>query len=157
MPLRPETPAARLSSFLARYAPDIARRTRAILAGMRKRVPGAVELVYDNYNALVIGFGPTERTGDAPFSIAVYPQWVTLFFLKGARLPDPEGILKGAGSTVRHVVLSGPEDLGRPPIKALMAEAMRRTDPPFDPRAKRRLVVKSVSPKQRPRRPNARP
>jgi hypothetical protein len=41
------------------------------LAKMRARLPGAVELVYDNYNALAIGFGPTERTSEAVFSIEV--------------------------------------------------------------------------------------
>lgn len=151
------SPTAQLATFIARYTPAIARRARAVLAAMRRRLPGATELVYDNYNALVIGFGPTDRTGDAPFSIALYPNWVTLFFLKGARLPDPERVLQGAGSTVRHVVLDGPQDLDRPAIKALMAEAVRRSDPPFDPKGKRRLVIKSVSARQRPRRPAARP
>ena len=61
--------------------PEIGALAKAILGKMRKRLPRAVELVYDNYNALVIGFGPTERASDAIFSIAVYPRWVSLFFL----------------------------------------------------------------------------
>jgi hypothetical protein len=35
---------------------------------------GAIELVYDNYNALVIGYGPTERASDALIFLAVYPR-----------------------------------------------------------------------------------
>ncbi len=147
------TPAAQLAGFLARYTPDIARRTRAILSAMRKRLPGATELVYDNYNALVIGFGPDTRTSDALFSIAVYPRWVTLFFLKGATLPDPDQVLKGSGTTVRHVVLDGPETLGLPAVHALMAEALRRARPSINPAGRRALIIKSVSPRQRPRRP----
>ena len=46
-------------------------------------------------NALAIGFGPTERASEAIFSIAVFPRWVSLFFLQGAGLPDPDGILQG--------------------------------------------------------------
>ena len=33
----------------------------------------ALELVYDNYNALAIGYAPTERTSEAIFSIALFP------------------------------------------------------------------------------------
>ena len=64
------------AGLLARYAPEIAERTEAVLARLRERLPGAVELVYDNYNALVIGFGPSERASDATLSVAVYPRWV---------------------------------------------------------------------------------
>ncbi len=149
----PARPAAQLGGFLARYTPDIARRTRAILTAMRKRLPGATEMVYDNYNALVIGFGPSARTSDAPFSIAVYPRWVTLFFLKGATLPDPGRILKGSGTTVRHMVLDGPHTLDLPAVRGLMRDALRRARPTIDPAAKRVLVIKSVSARQRPRRP----
>ena len=89
-----------LEDFIARYAPEIAELAHAVLARMRKRLPGALQLVYDNYsyNALAIGFGPTERASEAIFSIALYPRWVSLFFLRGASLPDPEKPLKGSGS-----------------------------------------------------------
>ena len=154
MATRKATPARQLAGFLARYTPDIARRTRAILTAMRKRLPGATELVYDNYNALVIGLGPSARTSDALFSIAVYPRWVTLFFLKGATLPDPARILKGSGTRVRHVVLDSPNTLDLPAVRALMAEALRRARPTIDPAGRRTLIIKSVSPRQRPRRPS---
>ena len=88
----------RLDRFLAKYSPDIAALARAALAKMRARLPGAVEMVYDNYNALVIGFGPNERASDAIFSIVLYPRWVSLFFLQGAGLPDPRRLLKGSGT-----------------------------------------------------------
>ena len=120
---------------------------------LRTRLPGATEMVYDNYNALVIGFGPTDRAGDALFSIVAYPKWVTLFFLRGASLPDPDRVLKGAGSVVRHLVVRGPADLERPAVRKLMNEAIRRADPAIDPQAKRRLIIKSISTRQRPRRP----
>ena len=138
---------------MARYEPGIAALAKAALAKLRARLPAACELVYDNYNALVIGFGPSERASDAIFSIALYPRWVTLFFLKGATLPDPAKILKGSGKIVRHLVLADASDLDKPVVRTLMAEALKRADPPFDPKAESRLVIKSISPKQRPRRP----
>lgn len=146
-------PKIQLAGFLAKYTPAIARQTRAMLTAMRKHLPGATEMVYDNYNALVIGFGPTDRAGDALFSIVAYPRWVTLFFLTGASLRDPDRVLKGAGSVVRHLVLTSPADLDRPAVRKLMDEVIRRAAPAIDPNAKRRLIIKSISARQRPRRP----
>src|SRR5688572_16973057 len=64
------TPDEQVEDFIAKFTPPVASLTRAVLAKMRARLPGAVELVYDNYNALVIGFSPTERASEAVFSIA---------------------------------------------------------------------------------------
>ena len=147
------TPAAQLKSFLAKYSPEVAAVARDALAAMRRLVPGATELVYDNYNALAIGFGATDRSSDAVFSIAVYPRWVSLFFLRcGTTLPDPTKVLRGTGSRVRHIVLTSAADLDRPDVRALMAHALAEADPPIETGAKRRLMIKSVSSRQRPRR-----
>src|ERR1039458_3337653 len=53
-----DSPEIQLDAFLDKYTPAIATLARACLAKMRARLPGAVQLVYDNYNALAIGFGP---------------------------------------------------------------------------------------------------
>jgi hypothetical protein len=45
----------RLDSFLAKYDREVAAFARRALAKMRKLVPGAVEMVDDNHNWLVIG------------------------------------------------------------------------------------------------------
>lgn len=148
------SPAQQLRAFIAKYTPEIGAAVRSALATMRKRLPGAVELVYDNYNALAIGFGPTERASDAIFSIAVYPRWVSLFFLQGAALSDPQKLLRGSGRRVRHVVLEE-GTLEKPAVRELMAQALRKARKPLDGKAPRRLVIKSVSAKQRPRRHGA--
>src|SRR5215469_12232585 len=93
-----------LSAFLAKYDPAIEKTGRAVLAAIRKLLPGAIELVYDNYNALGIGFAPTERASDVVLSVVLYPRWVSLFFFGGA-LADPDRRLKGSGNRVRHIVL----------------------------------------------------
>jgi hypothetical protein len=149
-------PEAQLAAFLAKYTPEISALAKAALAKMRERLPGAVQLVYDNYNALAIGFGPSERASEAIFSIAVYPRWVSLFFLRGKDLPDPRRLLKGSGKAVRHVVLKSAESLDDPAIQELMAHALRQAGAPLDAGSPNRLVIKSVSPKQRPRRPQER-
>ena len=101
-----KSPEEQLASFLAKFTPEIESLAHAILLKMRARYPSALELVYDNYNALAIGFGPSERVSETTFSIAVYPKWVSLFFLQANRgLPDPENLLKGSGNVVRHIRL----------------------------------------------------
>jgi hypothetical protein len=130
----------------------VATNARAILAAMRRHFPGAVQLVYDNYNALAIGFGASERLADTVFSIALYPRWVSLFFLNGVELDDPEKLLKGSGNRVRHIVLENAAELNRPGIKALMAQALERAEVRFS-RAGGRVVIRSISGRQRPRRP----
>ena len=120
---------------------------------MRRLLPGAVQMVYDNYNALVIGFGPTERPSQAVFSVVLYPRWVTLFFLEGAFLPDPDRLLKGNGKQVRRIILENAAMLDRPAVRTLMKHAIREAEVPFSRTTPGRLIIKSVSAKQRPRRP----
>jgi hypothetical protein len=148
------TPEEQLAGFIAKYEPQIEARVWPILEAMRARLPGAIELVYDNYQFLAIGYGPGERASEAIFSIAVAPTRVSLCFLQnGASLPDPEGLLRGAGNQVRNVVLDDAATLDRPAVKALMTEALRTAKVPLDPATPYRLIIKSVSAKQRPRRP----
>src|SRR5437762_11157315 len=113
------SPEDQLAAFIARFTPEVADLAHAALEKMRARLPGAVELVYDNYNALAIGFGPTERASDAIFSIALFPRWVSLFFLQGANLPDPNGLLKGSGKKAKHIVLKNATMLDQPAVQAL--------------------------------------
>src|SRR4051812_44242525 len=86
---------ASLDTFIAKYTPELGAVIRSCLARMRARLPGAIEFVYDNTYALVIGYGPTERPSEALFSIAAYPRHVSLCFLWGATLQDPDGLLAG--------------------------------------------------------------
>jgi hypothetical protein len=146
---------ARLDGFLEKFDPEVAAQARTHLAKMRFRLPAATIMVYDNYNALAIGFAPGHRASEAVLSLAVFPRWVTLCFLFGADLPDPDGRLKGSGSRVRHIRLVPEGVLDDPYVVTLISEAAARATPPFDPAAEQRLVIKSVSAKQRPRRPAA--
>jgi len=151
--MKVESAQKQLDRFVDAYTPEVADIARKTLAKLRERLPHAIELVYDNYNALACGFGPNERASDVIFSIALYPKYVTLFFLQGAKLPDPDGLLQGAGSTVRHIRLEDEKTLDRADVKAMMATAMKMAKVPFDKKTEYKLIIKSVSARQRPRRP----
>jgi hypothetical protein len=144
-----------LDEMLSKFSPEVAAMAKFALKKMRARLPGAIELVYDNYNALAIGFSPSERASDAIFSIALYPRWVNLFFLlSGTRLRDPAGLLKGDGNRVRHIVLENTAVLDDPATLDLMAQALEMAPKQIDSAQPRRMIIKSVAPKQRPRRPD---
>ena len=134
--------AAELDKIIARRSPEMAKLTKAVLTKLRPRFPGAVEMVYDKKNALVIGFCPDERASNAINSIAVYTKWINLYFFEGDSLPDPEGLLQGTGTMVRNIRINSADDLDRPAVKALMAAALECADPPLDKKARRRILLK---------------
>jgi len=146
------TPEKQLAGFVAKFSPEMAARIRAVRRKIRQRLPTAVELVYDNYNFFVIGYGPNERPSEAIFSIAAQAKGVALCFLQGAKLPDPKKILRGSGNVVRNIRLESAATLDRPEVRELVKVALERAKSPIPKDGEHRLIIKSVSKKQRPRR-----
>jgi|SRR5579884_2052255 len=145
-------PAAQLERFVDKYDPAIASLIRDALAKMRALLPHCVEFVYDNYYALVIGFGPTEKPSEALFSIAAYPNHVSLCFLHGAALHDPHGLLKGNGNRVRHIRVEGAQTFDDPSVQQLIAQSLAMSGEPFDSRP-RRTLIRAIAVNPRLRRP----
>lgn len=151
--MKPPTPEKQLAGFIAKFTPEVAATIRTARKKMREWIPQALELVYDNYNFFVIGYGPSEKPSEAIFSLAAQAKGVSLCFLQGARLPDPKGLLRGSGNVVRNIRLESAATLDRADVRALMKTALVRAKAPIDPKGAHRLVIRSVSAKQRPRRP----
>jgi hypothetical protein len=148
------TPKAQLAGFLAKFTPEIAARAKAAIAKMRARFPTANQMVYDNYNFLVVGFAPTDKPSEAIFSIALHARGVGLCFLQaGSKLTDPQKLLKGNGKQVRSIRLESADALDRPAVKSLMSQAVELAAVPFPKTGRGKLIIGSVSAKQRPRRP----
>jgi len=146
-------PQAELDTFIDKYSPAVAADARSALAFLKARLPTAFRLVYDNYNALVVGFGTSDKVGGIILSIALYPRYVTLFFLRGTELPDPLGLLQGDGVTVRSVRLSPISRLETKEVGALIDAAVANAS--RLPAGESSLIIKSISAKQRPRRPTS--
>ncbi len=147
-----ESPARQLAGFIDKYDAPVARLARAARRAVRKRFPTAVELVYDNYQFLAIGFSATERASDSIVSLAVSPRGVALSFYYGASLPDPQKILLGSGNQNRFVRLSSVTTLASPPVKALIQAAVDQAHTPLPASGRGYMLIKSISAKQRPRR-----
>jgi len=145
----------RIAGFVDKYTPAIAAQLRDARQRLRAHFPRGVEMVFDNYNALVFGIGATDQSRDSFISIAGYPKWVTLFFLNGADLHDPEGLLEGDGKQVRGIRLKTPADMDTPAVAALVAQAIAPHREALAAAPLLATVVKMEVEKQRPRRPAA--
>jgi hypothetical protein len=145
-------PNRQMASFIAKFEPDMAKRIRACRAVMRRRLPTANEIVYDNYNFFVIGYGPNERPSHCIVSLVSDKHGVSLAFLYGRGLPDPEKRLLGNGAQVRSVRLPSPATLKEPAVDALLQAAIDRAKAPFAATGRGRTIIRSISSKQRPRR-----
>ena len=142
---------AQLRSFIEKFGPQDQRLIRAVRSALRRRLPTANELVYDNYNFFVIGYSPTERPSDSILSIAARANGVGLCFINGAKLPDPKGILLGAGKQTRFIRLESAARLSHPDIEALIKSAIVAAPRPFPRQGRGKLIVRSIAAKQRPR------
>lgn len=145
-------PEKQLKSFIAKFEPRNQRLIRDVRKALRKRFPTAYELAYDNYNFFVIGYGPTERPSDCIVSMAAGANGVGLCFIRGARLPDPNKILLGSGNQTRFLRIESVEVLARPEVEALIAAAVALAKTPMRTSGLGKLIIRSVSAKQRPRR-----
>ena len=87
--------------------------------------PKANELIYDNYNALAIGWSPTEKMGHIFCSVAAYRSGKNLHFgfYWGSQIKDPKKLLLGNGNQYRYLLITKKEDLPKTYVKQLLREA----------------------------------
>jgi hypothetical protein len=141
-----------LAECIDKFTPEMAEAIRAVRAALRKRLPAANELVYDNYNFFVIGYSPTLRPSDCFTQLVADAHGVRLAFYYGSTLPDPAEILLGSGSQNRFVRLANVRDLRKPEVEVLIRAAIAQGKAPLSATGRGTLVIRSVSRKQRPRR-----
>jgi hypothetical protein len=141
-----------LAGFIERFESKNAALIRSVRKALRKRMPTANELVYDNYNFFVIGYCSTERPSDCIVSIAAAANGVGLSFYYGASIPDPHGLLLGEGKQNRFLRLDSAAVLAQPAVEALIAAAIAHGKNPLPSNGKGKSIIRSISKKQRPRR-----
>jgi hypothetical protein len=144
-----------LGSFIAKFEPKHQTLIRAVRKALRKRFPTANELAYDNYNFFVIGYGATERPSDCIVSMAAGANGVGLCFIRGASLPDPKRILLGSGNQTRFIRIDSVGVLRRAEVEALVATAVAQAKSPLPAGGRGKLIIRSISGKQRLRRRSA--
>jgi hypothetical protein len=141
-----------LAGFIEKFDPKNAALIRSMRKALRKRLPTANELVYDNYNFFVIGYCSSERPSDCIVSIAAGANGVGLSFYYGATLPDPRKLLLGSGSQNRFIRIESMATLTRLEVEELIAAAIAQAKRALPGSGRGKLIIRSISKKQRQRR-----
>jgi len=149
--VKKDDPVAQLDELLREYTDEIRALVYTVLTKLDARLGGATRMVYANWNATVIGYSADGKSRHSMCSVAAYPRWVNLCFFVGPDLPDPHGLLKGEGSTVRTVRIAKSSDFDSR-VTALVDAAIDMWPWPFDRRQPTTTTIASITEKHRPRR-----
>jgi hypothetical protein len=137
-------PPAELRTFLAAYDPAVSRLFFAVRAMILDAAPGAMELIYDAYNAVATAYTFTDRLKEAFCHVAAYSGYVNLGFNRGAALADPQRLLVGTGTNIRHIRISALKDLESAAVKCLVRAAARQGRALSSEKPEGRSIVKPV-------------
>ena len=147
-----------LMKFLAGFQKDRAE----LIVWLREFVwglhPETNELIYDNYNALAIGWSPTEKLGQTFCSMAIMRSNgnVHFGFYWGNEISDPKKILLGKGNQYRYIQVTDKNSFPKTYIKSLVKEAyinsLKKIKDEKDVR-NGLTIVKSISDKKREKLP----
>lgn len=141
-----------LAKFLQPFPENVKETAWWLRTFLWHLFPSCNELIYDNYNAVAVGFGPTEKVGDVFCSFAVYSKHVNFGFNRGSEISDPDKILKGSGSLYRHVTVMDKNDFPKAYMKKLLKEAFANAMARLKQDAvltKGKTITKSISPNKR--------
>ena len=106
---------------LSRYEPGTRSRAEAVIRMLHERLPGAKE--QPDSTANVIGFGYGDGYKGLICTLILSKKGVKLGFSGGAGLPDPEGLLAGAGKVHRYVEIGSVAEADTPALRELVDAA----------------------------------
>lgn len=111
-------------------APDnVAALSRSARALIFDVLPTTVEVVWPRQRTAGYGTGPKKMTEHFCW-LAPQRKHLVFGFYYGAELPDPEGVLDGTGTLMRHVKVRSEEDLRNPAVRQLVEVATTHRVPP---------------------------
>jgi hypothetical protein len=123
-----------VTEFLASYPPDVRDVALELRAQVLETIPGTREML--DRPARIVGYGFGTGYRDLICTIIPSKTGVKLGIAGGADLPDPNGLLHGAGKRHRYVAFGAPADVKTPGLKRLLeaAIAARKVDAGPGPR-----------------------
>ena len=132
-----------LRALVARFAPTQARLVDAMRRWVRKRLPTALEVVYEYRSWFVISYSPSDRGYEGVLAIRGDADGVKLYFNQGKGLPDPEKLLRGSAQA-RWIAVESASTLARPAVASLADEAIARNPVPFASAGRGPVVIRSA-------------
>jgi hypothetical protein len=120
--MKRKQPELTTEQFLAGYPPPIRKISNVLMELVRDTVSGVNERVYFGWR--LIGY---RHYG---YFCCVCPQGgrVRLGFERGIELPDPYGILEGAGTQMRWITVVNKAAIPREQLRAMIELAARRDE-----------------------------
>lgn len=137
-----------LQAALRRFEPavqDLASAARAVVLDV---VGPCFESIFPIKKLVSLLYSTTEkRMKDNICLLVIYRDHVNLMFPRGVDLEDPHQLLEGSGKAMRHVKMRAVEDLERPGVRQLIAQAKKRQGlgKPAEPLKKTVTSLKSRS------------
>lgn len=143
-----------LVKFLAPFGEEVPELVLWLREFVWDLYPQANELIYDNYNALAIGWSPTEKPSHTFCSVSVFRTNMSVHFgfYWGSELTDTEKRLLGKGNQYRYLLVGSKKEFPKTYIKKLLREAHANSMLKVkDTKQLRqgRTIVKSISPVKR--------
>lgn len=143
---------SKLLEFISPYAEPVQRIMLESRLKLWDMLAPVNEIFWDATQTVCSGFTYTEKTSDCFVNLAIYANHVTLIFLWGVKLNDPEGRLRGEGSRVRNYRLVDASTLDDPYIVDLIQQASDTAKRPAKPMEPITIVKVMNGPKKRPTR-----
>lgn len=143
---------AHVRGLIATFAPAYERLIGALRRALRKRLPTALEVVYEYRDCFVISYSPSERGYEGVLSLRASADGVRLYLNQGKGLPDPEKLLRGSGNQTRWIHIDGASTIAQPAVARLIDAALARNTVPFADTGRGAVLIRSTAAKTRARR-----
>lgn len=114
-----------IDGFLEPYSEEIRELAQALRAWLKKETRPGYELAGLSAQSFNIGYSFTTTSWDSYCAIIVYRNHINISFPSGAFIADPDGLLHGVGSRVRHIKVQTLKDLQAGPVRTLLKEARK--------------------------------
>ena len=111
-----------IDEFLDLYPVGVKETALAAREFVIRAVPKATETLDRSAKLIGYGYGPGYK--DTICTLILSQRGVKLGVVRGASLPDPDGLLKGSGKVHRHVELRLPDQVRKPELRTLLENAL---------------------------------
>jgi hypothetical protein len=108
-------------TLLAKYPAEVQALAAAARAALAKWLPKSEQVVDSSAPVIAFGYGPGYK--GLVCTLIMSKTGVKIGLARGSELPDPDGLLAGAGKVHKHIQLRSPSDLRNPAVRTLVEAA----------------------------------
>jgi hypothetical protein len=140
---------AQLLTLVDKFAPAHLPLLVAVRKALRKRLPTAIEVVYEYRDSFVISYTPNERGYEGVLALRGSAKGVQLYFNRGKELSDPEKLLQGSGKQTRLIAVENKSTLSQPGVARLIDQALTLNPVPFASTGRGAVLIRSTTASKR--------